>query len=123
MSKIDSRATFGRTRTGGRAEKLELITPTSPLPLFLLPSLDHHPTSNINIRAMTTFAAKSFDAARYFAFRPTYTQHFFDLTYAYHTSRGGQFEYALDLGCGPLVSLPSPPLISTPSGRPTTLET
>ncbi|RXK41065.1 hypothetical protein M231_01696 [Tremella mesenterica] len=49
----------------------------------------------------TLFAKASFDVAAYVAARPTYPQKLYDLIYSYHSSNGGKFEHALDLGCGP----------------------
>ncbi|EIW66259.1 hypothetical protein TREMEDRAFT_35179, partial [Tremella mesenterica DSM 1558] len=53
------------------------------------------------ITMATLFAKASFDVAAYVAARPTYPQKLYDLIYSYHSSNGGKFDHALDLGCGP----------------------
>jgi SAM-dependent methyltransferase len=54
---------------------------------------------------MSQFSKATFDAAAYLAWRPTYgsarTSPFYQLAYAYHANRGGQWGQALDIGCGP----------------------
>ncbi|KAK4685911.1 trans-aconitate 3-methyltransferase, partial [Tremellales sp. Uapishka_1] len=50
---------------------------------------------------MSTFARATFDVARYLACRPTYPQAVYDTILAHHRSNGGQFDRAVDLGCGP----------------------
>lgn len=50
---------------------------------------------------MSSFARASFDVAGYLACRPSYPPRIIDIVLTYHAQRGGRFERAVDVGCGP----------------------
>ena len=51
---------------------------------------------------MTTFAKKTFDAAVYSFFRPTYPKQLFSVIFDYHRTKSddASWDVAVDLGCG-----------------------